>query len=344
RGGRVYVGPDRVVPLCRLADKYPHVRESIMSLDLKEKNYWKPSDLEFWLLYKQVDPEEAGIRDTKHVQLINILNNGPACVSEILDKMGLHHVVQLKANVLFRQGVIEQATLTPTDLLHINGQMDAWDADCARQAVKCACGIFGRDRKTFVELTLDQIVAMMVEEAVVFLAGQSENSDLPDAVDGNWGRWLFDESIKGKNPHLAVSISSRAPVIGIGAPAGIFVKKVAEILKTPFVLPDHAHVANAAGAVAGSVVSEKEAILYTTESEGSHAYVVRIADETSSFKEYEDAIAHARRKAARLAREGAESAGASDPQVKVAVKTEGDLERIRARAVGNPRLAEQFGE
>ncbi len=344
RGGRVQVGPDRVVPISRLASGYRHVREAVMSLDLKEKNFWKPSDIELWLLYSQIDPEDAGIEDPKHVQLINLLNKGPVSLSEILETLGLHHSVQLNAGPLFRQGLIEQATLTPTDLLHINGQMDTWDTEAARQAVKVACGINDRDPKRFVEKTLDQIIAMMVEEAVVFLAGQSEGPYLPDSVDGQWGRWLFDESIKGSNAHLSVNISSRFPVIGIGAPAGIFVKRVAETLKAPFVLPEHSHVANAAGAVAGSVVAEKEAIVYAQESGESHAYVVQIGEERSSFNEYEEAVAYARKKVGKMAARSAESAGANDPQVKIRVKTEGDLERIRAKAVGNPRLSEQFGE
>lgn len=343
-GGCVQVGPDRVVPLCRLASGDRRVRDALQSLDAKDRNFWKTSDIEFWFLHKKIDPEAAGISDPMHVRLLKTLNEGPASVSALLEKLGRYHRVQLNADGLFRQGLLECATLTPTDLLHINGQMDAWDAEAARQAVKCACGICGRDPKTFVEKTLDHIVAMMVEETVVFLAGQGEKTGLPDTVDGRWGRWLLDESIRGRDPHLAINISSRFPIIGIGAPAGIFVKRVAETLKAPFVLPEHAHVANAAGAVAGSVVAEKEAIVYAQESGGSHAYVVQVDDERTRFNAYEQAMAHARKKAGRLACRGAENAGASDPQVKITVRTEGDLERIRARAVGNPKLSEQFGE
>lgn len=344
QGGKVEIGPDRVVPVSRLASSHGKVREAIMGLKLKDSIHWKPSDIEFWLLYKPVDPEQSGITDARHVKLLNLLNQGPASVTAILEALGAHHRVQLNADPLFRQGLIEQATLTPTDLLHINGQMDTWDAKAARQTVTCACAIFNRDPKTFVSQTLDQIIAIMVEEAIVFLAGQQNTADLPDAVDGFWGRWLLEQSILGTNSHLAVSISSRFPIIGIGAPAGIFVKKVAETLKAPFVLPEHAHVANAAGAVAGSVVVEKEAILYVRESGDSHCFLVQIGEERTSFNEYEQALAHARKKVGRLARQAAEEAGASDPQVKVRVTTEGALERVRARAVGNPRLSEQFGE
>ncbi|MGM0451693.1 MAG: hydantoinase/oxoprolinase N-terminal domain-containing protein [Thermodesulfobacteriota bacterium] len=344
KGGKTEVGPDRVVPLSRLAAQYPHVRDTIFSLKVRETNLWKPADILFWMLHKPVNPEEMGITDARHVQLLHLLNQGPASLTQVLEATGTHHSVQLNADALFRQGLIEEATLTPTDLLHVNGQMDAWDVDAARFAVTCACTIHERDSKTFVNDTLDQIVAMMVEEAVIFLAGQTEGTKLPEAVDGQWGRWLLDESINRNNAHLAVNISSRFPIIGIGAPANIFVKRVAETLKAPFVLPKHAHVANAAGAVAGSVVTEKEAIVYVQESGDSHAYVVQIGDgQRTSFNEYEEAQAYARKKVAKMAAERAENAGASDPQVKVVVKTEGALERIRARAVGNPRLSEQFG-
>ncbi len=344
RGGKTEVGPDRVVPLSRLASQYPHVRDAIFLLKVRESNLWKPSDIEFWLLYKPVDPEKMGISDARQIRLLNLLNEGPASLSSILESLGAHHSVQLNAEELFRQGLIEIATLTPTDLLHVNGRMDAWDVDAARFAVTCACTIHDRDPKTFVNDTLDQIIAMMIEEAVVFLAGQTEGTDLPDAVDGRWGRWLLDESINRHNAHLSVNISSRFPVIGIGAPANIFVKRVAETLKAPFVLPKHAHVANAAGAVAGSGGTEKKAILYVRESGDSHTYVIQIGDEVhTTFNEYEEAVAYARKKVAKMAGERAENAGALEPQVRVEVKTEGALERIRARAVGNPRLSEQFG-
>lgn len=344
QGGRVEIGPDRVVPLCRLAARYSRVREAVMGLMLKDSIQWKISDIEFWFLHKSADPEELGISEHRHIQLLNLLNQGPASVTAILEALGVHHRLQVKAEPLFRQGLIEQATLTPTDLLHINGQMDTWDREVARQAMVCACDIFSRNPKTFVSQTLDQIISMMVEEAVVFLAGQEKGADLPDTVDGHWGRWLLEESIQGSNSHLSVNISSRFPVIGIGAPAGIFVKRVAETLKAPFVLPDHAHVANAAGAVAGSVVADKEAIVYAQEAGESHCFIVQIGEQRTSFNEYEEALSHARKKVGKMAREVAESAGANEPRVKVRVVTEGALERVQARAVGNPRLSEEFGE
>ncbi len=342
QGAKPQVGPERVVPLSRLAWQHPRVHEEIMALKRK-KGYWVPGDIHYWMFPKTIDAGEMGITDHRAVQLVGALNRGPASISSLIKELDVSHVVQLNADELFRSGIIEESTITPSDLLHVNGKMDIWDVDVARQATVCACEMAGRDSKTFVDDILEHIVSMMVEEAIVFLAGQAERNiheRLPETVDGRWGRWLLAESITRKNPYLSVEISSRFPIIGIGAPAGIFVKKVAETLRAPFILPAHAHVANAAGAVAGSVVIEKEAILYTRERQNSLSYVVQIDDERTKFAEYDIALAYARKTVTDMARQSVLHAGAADPVATLRIKTEGALERIQARAAGNPKLSE----
>jgi len=236
------------------------------------------------------------------------------------------------------QGIIEQATLTPTDLLHMTGQMDAWCVDAARQMVEYACELFSLAPDALAEETLDLVVARMVQEAIVFLGRQTDKNQLPEQIDDAWGKRLVSEAISGKNPYLAVTIASRFPVIGIGAPAAIFVERVAQLLYAPFILPEHAPVANAVGAVAGSVIAEKEAIVYARESKGTCAYVVRIEEDNTDFLEEEDAVDYAKQTVVTLAREGAVAAGAVDPQVMVEKCTEGHLQRIVARGIGNPKL------
>ncbi len=343
QGGKTEVGPDRVVPLSRLAAQHKSVQKSILGLRQKDNSTWSQNDLDYWFLHKPVDPEKLGITDPKHIELVALLNESPRSLTEILKALDVYHAVQLNADDLMRQGLVEQATLTPTDLLHVNGQMDVWDVDAARQAIECACHIYGKNPKQFVSETLDSIVATMVEEAIVFLARQEDETELPEMVDGDWGRWMLSEAISGSNEYVSVNIASRFPIIGIGAPAGIFVKKVAESLKAPFVLPEHAHVANAAGAVAGSVMADKEALVYVQESGDAHAHIVQIADERRSFSEYEEAFAFAKKKVKDLAIASAKASGAVSPQVSVKIKTEGAIERVQARAVGNPRLSEQWG-
>jgi N-methylhydantoinase A/oxoprolinase/acetone carboxylase beta subunit len=337
-GGNIRVGPKRVVPLSRLASRFPRVEAEICSLRKKPDLDRRATDIEYWFLYKEVDPEAPNTGNVQHSKLVTLLRNGPLNLTKILNQMEVYHPLQMNADPLLRQGVIEQATLTPTDLLHVNGQMDTWCVEAARQAVEYACTLHANNPRNFVEETINLMVASMLEEAIVFLGRQVEDDNLPDRVDGSWGEWLVREAITGNNSYLQVTIASRYPIIGIGAPAEIFIKRVAELLHTQFILPNHAPVGNAVGAVAGSVIVEKEAIVYPRESRGACIYVVQIEGENTDFLEDEDAIDYAEQSVTNLAQAGAVAAGAATPHVMVEKSVEGNLQRIVARGIGNPKL------
>ena len=337
-GGTVRVGPERVVPLSRLAAGFPQVEKEIGDLKKKRELDRRSSDLEYWFLYKDNNTSLAPAENSRQQALMTLLKDGPLSLTAILKKLNAYHPLQLHADALIRQGAIEQAALTPTDLLHATGQMDTWDVAAARQVVEYACELFSLSPATFAEDTLGQVVGRMVEEAIVFLGRQKDKNQLPGQIDGAWGKWLVGEALTEKNPYLAITIASRFPVIGIGAPATIFVRRIAQFLRAEFILPDYAAVANAVGAVAGSVIVEREAIVYAREKKGALDYVVQIEGENNAFAEDGEAIDYARQTVTKLAREGAVAAGAIDPRVMLEKTTEGHLQRIIARGIGNPKL------
>jgi N-methylhydantoinase A/oxoprolinase/acetone carboxylase beta subunit len=337
-GGTVRVGPERVAPLSRLAARFPQIKKEIRGLEKKRELDRRSSDLEYWFLYKENNTPLPVSENSRQQELIGLLRDGPLSLTLILNKLNVYHPLQLNAEDLIRQGVIEQAALTPTDLLHVTGQMDTWSVEAARQVVEYACELFSLSPDTFAEETLNLAVAGMVQETTVYLGGQADMNQLPGQIDGAWGKWLVSEAIAEKNPYLAVTIASRYPIIGIGAPAEIFVRRIAQLLHAEFILPDHAPVANAVGAVAGSVIVEKEAIVYARENKVALVYVVQIEGENNDFAEDEDAVDYAEKAVTKLAQEGAVAAGAVDPQVLLETTTEGHLQRIIARGIGNPKL------
>ena len=336
--GTVRVGPERVVPLSRLAARFPQIAKELGGLKKKRELDRRSSDLEYWFLYRENNAPRPVVENPRQQELITLLKDGPLSLTTILKKLNVYHPLQLQADTLIRQDIIEQAGLTPTDLLHVTGQMDTWSVAAARQVVEYVCELSSLSPDTFAEETLDLVVARMVEEAIIFLGRQRAENQLPGQIEDPWSRCFVNEAIKGTSPYLAITIASRFPVIGIGAPAAIFVERVAHLLHAPFILPDLAPVANAVGAVAGSVIVEKEALVYARESKEALAYVVQIEGDNSYFAEDEDAIEYAGQAVTKLAQEGAVAAGAVDPQVIVEKITEGHLQRIVARGIGNPKL------
>jgi len=336
--GRLIVGPSRVVPLSYLAAKFPRVEREILELKRKPLLDWKQTDLEYWLLHKNLTDSGPYVRTSLHRDLLELLSEGPLSLSRLLEKMQFYHPLQIGAEGLIRQGLIEQSTLTPTDLLHVSGQFTAWSTEAARTAVHIACTLFERRKESLVDEVLDLMTAKIVEEVVVFLA-QKKDKGLPEKVNDTWGKRFLQNALGRENPCLDVTMTSRIPIIGIGAPAGIFLKKVAGFLKTRLFLPSYAHVANAVGAVAGSVMIVKEALIYTHETERVQSFFVQAEGERSGFENSEDALDYAKEFLGNRARVAALEAGAVDPQVIVDVSREGGAFRVVAKALGNPRLS-----
>ena len=160
--------------------------------------------------------------------------------------------------------------------------------------------------------------------------------------DADIGRWFFYNSLYDIHPQLETRIRLRQPIIGIGAPASIFLPDVAAAFHTELILPEHHQVANAVGAIAGSVMVEEEILIYPQLSRSGLevlGYYVQASDERQLCEELTDALAHARTLSQERALGAALRSGADNPQVVVEELTDGlDTYRIRAKAVGNPRL------
>jgi len=269
---------------------------------------------------------------------VRILGGAPCSLTSVLERLGLYHRLQLNADQLVRQGLIGQSTLTPTDLLHVTGEFRAWSTEAARAAVGVACTLFEREQEALCREVFHHMAVSIVEEVLVFL-GRRKAPDLPERIRDPWGKWFLERGVSGGNPYIEVAVSSRFPIIGIGAPAGVFLKRVAEYLKAPLFLPPFAHVANAVGAVAGSVMVVREALVYPYGDENIQCFYVQAEGERARYSEVEEALLHAREVASEAALGAAVEAGAVDPRVFVEVSREGAFSRVTAKALGNPRLS-----
>jgi N-methylhydantoinase A/oxoprolinase/acetone carboxylase beta subunit len=340
RDKELNIGPERVVPLSHLACEHSQIHSRLKALSRRTWAQATPEWLEYWFLLRE--PNESLLKTAHQRLLVEYLRDGPRPVPEILKRLDLLHVAQVDARELLRQEIIGKSGLTPTDLLHVEGHYTPWDIEAASLALD----VFSRFQ--FWEPTeLRQRVWALMTEAIVhaivaFLSGKVlPPPALPE--DKDMGRWFFYNSLCPAHPHLETSFRLRQPIIGIGAPASVFLRGVADALHTDLVLPEYHQVANAVGAIAGSVMVTEEILVYPRlSSEGLEVlgYYVQTNDERQEFEEANDARAHARALSQERALGAALRSGADNPQVIVEELADGlDTYRIRAKAMGNPRLA-----
>jgi N-methylhydantoinase A/oxoprolinase/acetone carboxylase beta subunit len=341
RENKIIIGPERVVPLAYLADQYPQqVASRLKALSQRSRSNATPEWLEYWFLLRD-PPVKNSLKSDHEKALIEFLVDGPRPLPEILKHLDLFNKVQIAAGRLLREEIVAKAGLTPTDLLHVDGRYATWDNDSASVALDVFCRYQFRESVEVRQQVWSQMTEAIVHAIITFLSGKNLNLS-PLHQDDDIGRWFFYNSLYALHPHLETQFRLRRPIIGIGAPAGIFLKDVANVLHTDLILPEHHQVANAVGAVAGSVMVSEEIIVYPRVSNDGlevTGYYVQTKDERQVFEDASDALAHARALSHERALGAALRSGADHPRVIMKEKTDGlDTYRIQARALGNPRL------
>ena len=339
RENNLAIGPQRVVPLAYLAKQYPNIRPRLKSQTQKT---WPPSSpkwLEYWFLLRE--PQKHQLKSTREKELVNLLKNGPKAIPEILESLGLFHTNQLGGDELLRQEIIAKAGLTPTDLLHVDGRYRLWDEQASQFALQILSNHLNWKIPGLTEFVWTHITDKIVKAIVEFLS--EKNIPPYKSYAQEFGPWVFHNSQYQDHPHLETQIRLRYPIIGIGAPAEIMLPEVAERLHTELILPDHYFVANAVGAIAGSVMVAEEMLVYPHMSISGLdviGYYVQAGEERQEYEELEQALEYARQLSRERALSAAIRSGAANPQVMVDESNDGlDTYRIRAQALGNPRLA-----
>ncbi|HIC88125.1 MAG TPA: hydantoinase/oxoprolinase family protein [Anaerolineae bacterium] len=340
RENQLAIGPQRVVPLSYLASQHPQVRQEVLALRYAKLTEGILSQLEYWFLQRTPNNLGALARNATVLRALEILHQGPQPLGRLLERLGLMHPVQFAGQELLHREVIGRAGLTPTDLLHITGEYAPWDVEVATTAAGRVALLRGWSLKELIERVKAGIAERIVEEVVTFLSGRSVPPRTPITAASDLGRWFYDNSLHPNHPYLETRIHLKLPIIGIGAPAGIFLPRVAELLETNLILPEHYAVANAIGAVAASVVATEEARVYPVIRRlNVVGYYAQVGDHRKMFDSLQEALDYAGKRASGLALVTAQEAGAVDPQATLEQLPDGpDSFRLVARAVGTPRL------
>ena len=107
---------------------------------------------------------------------------------------------------------------------------------------------------------------------------------------------------------LACDLTLRPQLVAIGAPVGVYFPHVAERLHGRLRIPPYTEVANAVGAVVGSVVCRAHILIVPRQDE--EGYRVHLPDEVRDATTLSEAVALAEARGCALVRAGARRAGA----------------------------------
>lgn len=339
------VGPHRVLPLCYLAAsgreglaaeldrvglRDEAVRTCAMSID-----YLLPGPL---AEHRRLTGEEQ--------RTLDVLDGEAVSRGALAVRLGLASPRLLNTRRMEDRGVLARSALTPTDLLHHSGRFTAWDVAAATAGVRAFARLFGCEPEELLSLAWERIGRMLGLMVVAEELGPE--CGLEAELEDSQTLRLVMERILAHSCEEPLTFRPRydRPIAGIGAPAEAFLPPLSERLGCHVVVPEHAEVANAVGAIVSHVAASEVVAVRPSEYD---AFTVYAPSGRREFESLSDAAAFAAEEAARLARERAVAAGAAQPRVEV--KLDRRLGRlstgeeqiievsVRATAVGYPAAA-----
>ncbi len=338
----LHIGPRRVAPVSWLASHHPHTDQALDWLE-PHLDHFGGSTRGMDLLALNGRRRPAHL-DGEETRIVDLLSERPFSVHELAHRTKNVGWQFLPIKRLEESYLIQRCGLTPTDLLHVTGQADFWDAAAAGRTCDLFSRLIGVGRGELAERILRETVRKL---AVELLKKQLDEDIDPDEIDTSPAALeLINNAFDGGAEGYRVRVKLRHPVIGIGAPVHCFLPQAAKLLETEAIIPPDADVANAIGAITSSVFVHKQARI-TPNEEGR--YSVHGLPDAPVFADFEGAHQFAVERLRQTVREMARQAGTSQTRVEVAIRDHlapvadgGQLflgRTLEARLSGRPDIA-----
>ena len=342
-GGGVFLGPRRVLPVSLIASEAPETVHAVLDAQLRATTVGE-HDTRFARRVPGIHAEGLGTREEA---LLGRLGDKVLPLSDLLR-------TRMENGALARlvdRGIVQVSGVTPSDASHVLGRLDAWDADAAHKALELIArrrvGTDDRLAKSPEELA-QIIVDQLTEQTTLTLletafAEEAEAFGVPSAELAR--HVLTQRGLSGHRGLLALDTALNVDVVGLGASAPSYYPAVGERLRCRMILPEHAGVANAIGAVVGRLTLRRTGTV-TSPSEGR--FRVHLEDGPQDFNESDAALALLESVLRSEAEGAVRRAGADD--IRVVVDRDIRTARIEAQDVfveamitveasGRPRVA-----
>lgn len=307
----LYLEEFRVVPICVAAARYPSVLDHLRELEKRKHTRFL---YEHYMLIRDI--QDSGKYTPEEKAFCRVLLDGPLPIMKAAAAVG-KDIYTLQIKRLLKEGIVQVCGLTPTDMMHIRGDFNKYNAEASRLAAEFAAFNLDMTVAQLCDCVYDEVKKKLYINIVKSMLENRYPDYLKNGINTDVERFIADnyQAVKtGKqDPLFSTMFSTGYTLIGAGAPIQVFLEDVAKMLGTRAFIPENHHVANALGAIVGSICATCSVeILPNTDPAKPWAYIVYGKRGTVGFKELSEAVDHAIAEASRQAAAEAKNRGAGD--------------------------------
>lgn len=305
------VGPQRVFPLAWVASEYPYLLTELHAIE--QVRYFPLNSQPTCILCYIKESVNIELNDTE-MKILDLIRDEPHSLYSISQQLGKDPNI-LPWQRLVNIGTLHRANLTPTDILHVIGKFQRWNADAAKVGVKIMAARCGTSPEDFIEKVQNEVYyslfSLLIGKLVYHKSGKMA---LQKAEESTYllKEMFYQEETEGQEIEFSVHVN--IPVVAVGAPVEPYFPEVAKRLHADLLMPPDADVANAVGTVHGKVMERVSVLIKPGESGGFFVYT---PSGREMFMDFDESVEYAETIGREHAHKQAVDSGATDIEVVV---------------------------
>jgi len=241
---RIYLGPLRVMPLCRAAVLYPGFLEKLSAIKLPPRKFISQYILPS-VFYVKTDFPPIEMTRLEWVIYDIIDSDAPVSWSDMYERLDKKMPMSSVLESLVKKRLIQPIGFTPTDALHILGEYDEWNAEASLIGAQKVDRLTHKSPEEFALYTKRRVAENMSATLVGYLVPGISKKDVERVISGR------------HHTKFAVSV----PVVLIGAPSKAYAEEIRQLIQGEIITPEFSAVGNAVGSLVGQGVYRMELLI-----------------------------------------------------------------------------------
>lgn len=294
----ICVGPRKAIPYCRAVTWFPSLLEELQNIysspECDHQRFLR-NEQEAFMVTKYCDYSE---RSESERRILDELQATPHTCYYLQNKLRIQNLLSILER-LITEDMLTRIALTPTDLLHINGEYVEWNQAGSMLSLQILSEQLG--------LSLEQCLSQICDEVYDSLSRACIQSCF--RYDCEASGVHFDEAANyfvnrifwgDKGNILGGNLYLKKPIVAIGAPIAAWSKQLSDRLQTEVIVPEYADVANAVGAAVAQATEQNDILIRIDPV--TKNYTVFSPEDRRGFKTLDEATDYAKASGRRLAR------------------------------------------
>ena len=302
------LGPRRAIPLSLLARDWP---EALTHLEVQLSNPVPQATDGRFVMPMMPDGIPSWLSKAEQRFAKDALAAGISPIADIATSQ----VALGAVDRLIGRGLLALAAFTPTDAAHVLGHFDEFDKQAAIYGAKLLSrqknGIGDSQAESPEEIATTTLNTLTERSALSLLDAAFAQDGWPEGTAS--ASEFIRASLYGSDDKLVESQTKlKLPLIALGASAATHYPAIAKLLGAELIVPEHADVAGAVGAAAGSV---RQRVMITVTQPNEGRFRIHLPDGPQDVKSQDEALMLATQAAEDMARKRAENAGAKSVEI-----------------------------